>query len=42
MFDLQIDGGVATLLLDHAPVNAMSDAWVAEFHALLDRAGCAG
>lgn len=36
MFDLQIAGGVATLVLDHAPVNAMSDAWVAEFHALLD------
>nr|WP_294527115.1 enoyl-CoA hydratase/isomerase family protein [uncultured Rhodopila sp.] len=36
MFDLQVTDGVATLLLDRAPVNAMSDAWVAGFHALLD------
>ena len=36
MFHLQVADGVATLLLDRAPVNAMSDAWVAEFHSLLD------
>jgi enoyl-CoA hydratase/carnithine racemase len=36
MFHLQVAGGVATLLLDRPPVNAMSDAWVAEFHSLLD------
>ncbi|MGC8475255.1 MAG: enoyl-CoA hydratase/isomerase family protein [Acetobacteraceae bacterium] len=37
MFQLNIADGVASLLLDRPPVNAMNDAWVAEFHALLDR-----
>nr|WP_294512857.1 enoyl-CoA hydratase-related protein [uncultured Rhodopila sp.] len=37
MFHLQVADGVSTLLLEHAPVNAMSDAWVKEFHSLLDR-----
>jgi enoyl-CoA hydratase/carnithine racemase len=36
MFHLQVARGVATLVMHRAPVNAMSDAWVAEFHALLD------
>jgi enoyl-CoA hydratase len=36
MFHLQIADGVATVVMDRPPVNAMSDAWVAAFHALLD------
>jgi enoyl-CoA hydratase len=36
MFHLQIAEGVATAVMDRPPVNAMSDAWVAAFHALLD------
>jgi len=36
MFDLEVADGVATLTMNRPPVNAMSDAWVAAFHALLD------
>jgi enoyl-CoA hydratase/carnithine racemase len=36
MFQLQIADGVATAVMRHKPVNAMSDDWVAGFHALLD------
>ena len=36
MFHLQVADCVATVVLDRPPVNAMSDAWVAGFHALLD------
>ena len=36
MFHLQFADGVATVVMDRPPVNAMSDAWVAAFHALLD------
>jgi enoyl-CoA hydratase len=36
MFHLQLADGVATVVMDRPPVNAMSDAWVAAFHALLD------
>ena len=36
MFHLQVADRIATVLLDRPPVNAMSDAWVAAFHALLD------
>ena len=36
MLYLQIADGVATLVMDGAPVNALSDARVAEFHSLLD------
>ena len=36
MFDLQIAGRVATVVMKRPPVNAMSDAWVAGFHGLLD------
>ena len=37
MFHLIVADRIATLTLDRAPVNAMNDAWVAGFHALLDR-----
>jgi len=36
MFHLQVADRIATVVLDRPPVNAMSDAWVAGFHALLD------
>lgn len=36
MFHLQVAEGVATVVMDRPPVNAMSDTWVAGFHALLD------
>jgi enoyl-CoA hydratase/carnithine racemase len=36
MFHLHVAARVATLVMDRAPVNAMSDAWVNAFHALLD------
>ncbi len=36
MFHLQVADSIATVMLDRPPVNAMSDAWVAGFHALLD------
>ena len=36
MFHLQVAESIATVTLDRPPVNAMSDAWVAGFHALLD------
>src|ERR1035437_8050284 len=36
MFHPEIADGVATVTMNRAPVNAMSDAWVAGFHALLD------
>ena len=39
MFQLSVADGIATLVLDRAPVNAMNDAWVAGFHALLDGLG---
>lgn len=34
--DLVVTERVAVLTLGRAPVNAMNDAWVAEFHAVLD------
>lgn len=36
MLELNVDGGIATITLCRAPVNAMSDEWVARFHGLLD------
>ena len=36
MFHPEIADGVATVTMNRAPVNAMSDAWVAGFHTLLD------
>ena len=33
---LEVADGVAVLTLDRAPVNAMNDDWVADFHAALD------
>jgi len=36
MFHLEVGGGVAVVTLDRPPVNAMSEAWVAAFHTLLD------
>ncbi|HET8996803.1 MAG TPA: enoyl-CoA hydratase/isomerase family protein [Acetobacteraceae bacterium] len=36
MFHLQVAGGIATIIMDRAPVNAMSEAWVAGFHTVLD------
>lgn len=36
LFQYRIADGVATVTMDNPPVNAMSDAWVAGFHALLD------
>jgi enoyl-CoA hydratase len=36
MFELHVDGGIATVTLARPPVNAMNDAWVAGFHTLLD------
>lgn len=36
MLALHVDSGVATVTLCRAPVNAMSDEWVARFHELLD------
>lgn len=36
MIDLRVDHAVATVTLCRAPVNAMSDEWVAHFHAQLD------
>ncbi len=34
--DVSVEDGVATLTLGRAPVNAMDDVWVAEFHRILD------
>lgn len=34
--NLTVTQGVAVLALGRAPVNAMDDAWVAEFHGILD------
>ncbi len=39
MLPLNVAGGVATLTLDRAPVNAMNDEWVTAFHARLDELG---
>jgi len=39
MFHLHVADRIATVVLDRPPVNAMSDAWVAAFHALLDELG---
>jgi enoyl-CoA hydratase/carnithine racemase len=36
MFHLQVADSIAAVTLDRPPVNAMSDAWVAGFHALLN------
>lgn len=36
MFHLQVADNIATLVMDRPPVNAMSDAWVAGFHTVLD------
>ncbi len=36
LFKLEIGDGVATVVMNRAPVNAMSEAWVAAFNALLD------
>ncbi len=36
VLDLRIADGVATVTMNNPPVNAMSDGWVAGFHALLD------
>jgi len=36
MFQLSVGDGIAALVLDRAPVNAMNDEWVAGFHARLD------
>ena len=36
MFHLDVADGIATVTMDRPPVNAMSEAWVAGFHALLD------
>lgn len=41
MFEVEIVGGVATITLTRAPVNAMNDAWVTDFHGVLDRVGTA-
>jgi enoyl-CoA hydratase/carnithine racemase len=37
VFEIYVDGGVATVTLVRAPVNAMNDAWVNAFHEVLDR-----
>ena len=37
MFHVEIAGGVASVAMDWPPVNAISDAWIADFHAVLDR-----
>jgi enoyl-CoA hydratase len=37
MIDLIVQGGVATVRLNHAPVNALSDAFVEAFHRVLDQ-----
>ena len=39
MIDLRVDRSVATVTLCRAPVNAMSDDWVARFHEVLDTLG---
>jgi enoyl-CoA hydratase/carnithine racemase len=36
LFHHSVADGVATVTMDNPPVNAMSDAWVAGFHAMLD------
>ncbi len=36
MFHVEIAGGVAGVAMDWPPVNAISEAWIADFHALLD------
>ncbi|VTU37523.1 enoyl-CoA hydratase/isomerase family protein [Variovorax sp. PBL-E5] len=37
MFELQVADSIATVTLARPPVNAMNDAWVEGFHALLDQ-----
>ncbi len=37
MFHTEVAEGVAVVTLDRPPVNAISDAWIAAFHAVLDR-----
>ncbi|HTC07181.1 MAG TPA: enoyl-CoA hydratase/isomerase family protein [Acetobacteraceae bacterium] len=37
MFDLSVVDQISTVTMNRPPVNAMSSAWVREFHALLDR-----
>lgn len=37
MFDLSVTDRIAMVTMGRPPVNAMSSAWVTEFHALLDR-----
>jgi enoyl-CoA hydratase/carnithine racemase len=36
MFHPEIANGIATVVMNRPPVNAMSDGWVAAFHATLD------
>ena len=36
MLTLSVADNIATLTMNNPPVNAMSDAWVASFHAHLD------
>lgn len=36
MIELHVDGAIATATLDHAPVNALSPAWVERFGRVLD------
>ena len=36
MLDLNVANGIATLTLDRPPVNAISEAWIAQFNAVLD------
>ena len=37
MFHVEIADGVASVAMDWPPVNAISDAWIADFHAVLDQ-----
>jgi enoyl-CoA hydratase/carnithine racemase len=37
VFEVEIVESVATVTLNRAPVNAMNDAWVSDFHRVLDR-----
>ncbi len=34
--EVSVEAGIATLTLSRAPVNAMNDAWIADFHRSLD------
>ncbi len=36
MFDLQVSKGVASVTLQRPPVNAINNAWLERFHAILD------